>query len=394
MRGAEPIAKAAAYGLLALLMAAYGSYTFQKFAFIPYFVSDEVYYAAASYNLLEAFGAAPPRPPGAYYPQWLAGYLNLEHPPLAKYLIALSIYALGYRPYAWRLPSWIIGEAALAAAFLLGRELTKRWGLAQYAGGLAAAAALAADPNFWVLHGIALLDPYAGFFGLLALYLALRAGGRGGAGPLAFLPSTIALSLAIASKEIAAPLLIPYAVYVRRSAGGWGAALALALAVPAALYLALSAPLMAHLGLAEWLEGGLLHTARWDIQSGHVPEYALGQMSTPWDWLLDVHSFYMGLGLYASTSPPLLLAWLAMAAYAFLARNAALSTAASFPLAVWLALLAVYALGNHTLISFYVSSFSPMSDAFAGAALVDLILRRRSERAAGLRPTFQSAASA
>ncbi|MFB6491327.1 MAG: hypothetical protein TU35_008875 [Thermoproteus sp. AZ2] len=46
-------------------------------------------------------------------------------------------------------------------------------------GGLAAASALALDPNYWVQHGLALLDPYAGFFGLLALYLALRAKGTG-----------------------------------------------------------------------------------------------------------------------------------------------------------------------------------------------------------------------
>lgn len=359
----EPVAKALSYGLLALLMAAYASYTFQLFGFIPQYVSDEVYYVSAAHNLLVAYGLAP----NATVP--VPNYLNLEHPPLAKYLIALSIWALGLRPYAWRLPGWALGEAALLLAYLVGVRLTERWGLARYAGGLAAASALALDPNYWVQHGLALLDPYAGFFGLLALYLALRAKGTGG-----LLLAALAVGLAAASKETAAPLAVALAVYAYLKTRRLLPAAA-ALLIPLATYLALSAPLMALLGLDKWLAQGPLHMAGWDVESGHLPPYALGQISTPWGWLLDINPFYMGLGLYASTSPPLLLAWLALSAYAFALRDRDLAAAASFPLSIYLALWLVYALGNHTLLSFYVSSFSPMSDAFVGAALVDLTAR-------------------
>jgi Predicted membrane-bound dolichyl-phosphate-mannose-protein mannosyltransferase len=58
------------------------------------YISDEIYYVSASRNILKLFNINKDWYP---YPD-LAGiesYLNLEHPPLGKYIIALSILVWG-----------------------------------------------------------------------------------------------------------------------------------------------------------------------------------------------------------------------------------------------------------------------------------------------------------
>lgn len=74
----------------------------------PLFQLDEVFYVGAARNFI----AGTPS-------------INPEHPPLAKYLIALSILALGDRPLSWRFPSALAGALVALCAFGLTLRLTR-----------------------------------------------------------------------------------------------------------------------------------------------------------------------------------------------------------------------------------------------------------------------------
>lgn len=74
----------------------------------PSFQLDEVCYVGAA----RAFIAGTPS-------------VNPEHPPLAKYLIALSIQALGDRPVSWRFPSALAGALVALCGFGLTLRITR-----------------------------------------------------------------------------------------------------------------------------------------------------------------------------------------------------------------------------------------------------------------------------
>jgi predicted membrane-bound dolichyl-phosphate-mannose-protein mannosyltransferase len=80
------------YVALLALVAAYTYYTVTAFAGLPPYVSDETWCAPAAYNFLKlVLHAAPPMPMPYPNASGIEGYLNLEHPPLVKYILALSI---------------------------------------------------------------------------------------------------------------------------------------------------------------------------------------------------------------------------------------------------------------------------------------------------------------
>lgn len=93
---------------------------------------------------------------------------NVEHPPLAKGLVALSILAFGDRAVAWRLPSIVFGTIAVLLLYLLTRRLAdKRTALL--------AAFLLGFESLWFVHSsIAMLDIVAVTIGLAALLLLVR----------------------------------------------------------------------------------------------------------------------------------------------------------------------------------------------------------------------------
>ncbi|MEL9990214.1 MAG: glycosyltransferase family 39 protein [Thermoproteus sp.] len=350
--------------LLAVVLGAvvYVYYTYTHFAHLQGYISDETWYPPAAYNILKYvfhYNATMYVP----YPNAsdIATYLNLEHPPLAKYIMALSIAALGYRELAWRLPGWILGGAAVVLAYLTGRKLLEGRSYAGLAG-ILSAVLLAIDPNFWVMHGIAMLDAYAGFFSLLALYLLVSE---------RRLESSIALGLAFATKESTFFLVFPYLYYIGELEEKPLKRLLYAVLIPLVIYVVLSAPLIAYLGIYNWLQNGPLHMMSWDVTSGHIVGAGVeSQISTPWGWFLNIHPFYLGQNLYAKTNAAVMILWAVLTAALWKLRDKRLAIAAAFPWSVWAGFVVVYALGNHTLFSFYVSDFSPMVDVFVASVLV------------------------
>jgi dolichyl-phosphate-mannose--protein O-mannosyl transferase len=119
----------------------------------PYF--DETHYVPAARQLLHTHFAIPT--------------LNLEHPPLAKELMALSIWLFGDNPFGWRTMSALFGALALTGIYLCGRALFDDWRAALWATAVAAL-----NQMLFVQARIAMLDIFALAFVLwgLAAFMA------------------------------------------------------------------------------------------------------------------------------------------------------------------------------------------------------------------------------
>jgi dolichyl-phosphate-mannose--protein O-mannosyl transferase len=85
----------------------------------------------------------------------LEGFRNLEHPPLAKMLIAVGIGIFGNNPYGWRIMSVFFGALTLSGMYLWALQLFKREEIAVWTGFLTLA-------NFFlfVQSRIAMLDTF------------------------------------------------------------------------------------------------------------------------------------------------------------------------------------------------------------------------------------------
>ncbi len=114
------------------------------------FIFDEAYYVPAARNLLLGIAT------------------NLEHPPLAKLLIALAIKLFGDVTFAWRLPSILFGTLAVWVLYVLTRTLADR------RTALLAAFLLSAETLWFVHSSIAMLDIVSISLALLALLLFVR----------------------------------------------------------------------------------------------------------------------------------------------------------------------------------------------------------------------------
>lgn len=90
---------------------------------------------------------------------------NHEHPPLAKLLIAFSMYLLGDNGYGWRIPSVIFGSIAVLVFYLLMKRLATYKMVP-----LLATFLFSFDNLVFVQSRIGILDIFALTFMLLGLY--------------------------------------------------------------------------------------------------------------------------------------------------------------------------------------------------------------------------------
>jgi predicted membrane-bound dolichyl-phosphate-mannose-protein mannosyltransferase len=282
---------------------------------------------------------------GFPYPdkEGILSYYNLEHPPLAKYVIA-AVEAVRDEPIFWRLPSMALGAAALFLVFLAAKKVAgELWALA-------AAALMLFDNTFRAMSGIAMLDVYLGFFTALLAYLHLS--GR-------LLGTGAALGLAASVKYSGAfPVFGLVYIYARRRELS---ALVAVSTVAAAVFLLVSIPLISHFGLARWVND-LINAYRWHTTTRPPGPTA----STPLDWLFMHNSFALHANpdIDASGSPLYLLALI----YALCRRDEASVLLLSAYGGYWL----VYLAGNHTLYSFYAAHFSPLAHIVLAQALAAL----------------------
>lgn len=150
----------------------------------PYF--DEVHYVPAARALLEG-----------------SGWLNREHPPLGKELIALGMMMLGDSPLGWRIMPALAGALTLFAAMRAlwfashARFATIAYGILLTSGGF-----------LFVQARIAMLDGFMAAFLMVALWQLAAAVRQPETGRLRLAIAGIALGLSLGAKWNVAPLVM------------------------------------------------------------------------------------------------------------------------------------------------------------------------------------------
>ncbi|WP_271078279.1 glycosyltransferase family 39 protein [Aurantiacibacter sp. MUD61] len=148
----------------------------------PYF--DEVHYLPAARAVLELELAT-----------------NVEHPPLAKQIIALGIAVFGDNPWGWRLPSLLFGALALFAA------MRAAWFSSQTrAASLLTGLFVGTNFLLFVHARIAMLDVFMVSFLTVALWMFAGAVRENETGRWRLIICGVALGCAMASKWNAIPI--------------------------------------------------------------------------------------------------------------------------------------------------------------------------------------------
>jgi len=297
--------------------------------------------------------------PGWKYPdqKGILKYLNLEHPPLAKYFIMNQIRIKDVPPN-WRVPGIELGALVTfvlpVALFLYTRSLLLSF---------TSLLLLYFDEAFRVMSMVAMLDGYAGSFSALSLAALIFSPALG----------TLFYALASTSKYTALFYFIPiaYVYWFEKRKSPLGSLMRPLLAFAIAL-IALSLPIILGLGFDTWLSK-LLWGIKWFLMSrpsGPPP-------ASPLDWVLgrQPSPLYVNPSLYVYTNPTIIqLALMAFFLLFPLRRERAYRPswlASLYLVSALLGLSLVYVAGNKTLYTFYVSVFTPMADvASAGIVLL------------------------
>jgi len=211
-------------------------------------------------------------------------YLNLEHPPLVKYVIGLMLYLVGDKPILWRIPSILLAAAILILMYLSIRKIIPEINTAIVLGVIAMLVTIF-DITFRSLSMVAMLDIYVAFFTYLTYYLALNG---------SMLPAIVTLGLSASSKFNGA---FPFLALIAKTIRDFDLHriilfIILIFAIPITLFLVLSIPLINHLGFETWWTNGVIGAVNW-----HLSVKTLGgpPQSAPWEWFLGINPFPLHL---------------------------------------------------------------------------------------------------
>lgn len=291
-------------------------------------------------------------------------YINWEHPPLAKYTVALSMALLGDHPLYWRIPIIAFGCLGVVLVYLVLLKLTR-----SVITSLLGALLFLADNITRAIYSIAILDGFVATLTALALYYTLREGRF-----KAIITSVIAGLFKYTGLFASIPLIVLLARREARSArGGLGdfvyylvyyGVLIVALYI-SALVVA-STPIMYYMGVSSWFKHSLLGSLSW-----HLTVKCVGAncpiSSSPWDWLLGYNSFPLfiypdGRALKAEAFYPLWFATLVLTLVslplAYSKRDYGKTTL--YLLGVYAGYIAIWVLGARTQYSFYAIQLAPL----------------------------------
>ncbi len=334
------------------------------------YVSDEIYYVdTARRYLIDIFHI------NINYYKWSnktkQNYYNLEHPPLGKYIIALSMLTCGDRPLCWRLPGVL--EASLIPPIIYLGFASRRRPLLIGAG-LVAALAAGSDQILYRDASVALLDIHLAFFTALSIALALTGKDRA---------STVAAALAFSIKMTGAAAIIGIMILhlftnirnklYKRILLKYSEIILITLIVYFIVYI----PLIIHFGIITIYRETLAALA-W-----HTTSRPPGPpTSTPLGWMLNSNPFVFSYDLVdaaARTTTIIELAGLCSSVVMILScftlslRGRECPTGQAPGAYVFLGVLLLFALiwvlGNHTFYSFYAVILAPA----AGSAVGELV---------------------
>lgn len=215
-------------------------------------------------------------------------YINWEHPPLGKYMIALSMVMAGDLPVYWRLPTIISGILTSVLVFLALKYICKSEIIA-----LAGSLVFIADTMSRSIFSIAILDGYVAFFTALGFYLIQRERYRE-----ALIVGVIAGLFKATGLFITVPILIlmsrRYTKFTNGNLLDFIYYLITHGLLTGILYIALlmivSFPIMNFMGFSNWLKYALLGSIEWHL-SAKCTTQGCPISSAPWDWFMGYNSF-------------------------------------------------------------------------------------------------------
>lgn len=301
-------------------------------------------------------------------------YLNLEHPPLAKYITAIVI-AIDDNPFSWRAPIAFFGAITAVLVFLIVREISRNVVL-----GIIASLLLVADPISRMLFSIDLLDGYVAAFTALILYFAVKRKYE-----LSLYATIIAGLFKFTGLLTAIPLLI---IYLRRemrrepSFANFIRSTIFFIAKAFVMYLvaltAVSLPLIARVGFGTWLRSSVFGAFSWHLSAKCVGA-GCPVSSTPWEWLLGINSFALyivspGEVLSATVNYPLWITAFALAIFLLpvaIRGERGIALLSLFALGTFGGYVLLYAAGSTTQYSFYAVHLAP----FVYATLAYLVYK-------------------
>ena len=313
--------------------------------------------------------------PGWAYPDvyGINNYFNLEHPPLGKYFIALSILILGDYPLAWRIPSSIsVLIVFILSYFITVKVLNEIIGHKySYWIALLAPIIMFFDNAYRTVGLLAMLDPYVSLFTVIGLYFFVQYEYTDIKG--SFLRT---ISFVLAGLVKFSGLFIVLADFIEgffiegtklfRIRQAFLALMRYYIVFPVMLIL-FSLPLISYLGFNNWYKQAIIDAFKWHLRTKHPTGYG-PVTSSPIDWLLGTNAFPLwynpSLNDYVRCQgiPPIYLISLILSIIIIInykryvgARKTVFSL-----YSILLFYTILYIIGNKTLYSFYIIQLSPL----------------------------------
>ena len=306
-------------------------------------------------------------------------YMNFEHPPLVKYLIALSMVVFGDYPLFWRIPSIVAGLLVILFTYLVVNNLTRNKWLS-----LGVSAALLLDPILRAMASIAMLDVFVALATIIAVYFASSR---------QYKAAVITGVLGSIVKFSVLFVMIPIAIlYVREAVKRdkrfstliYSAieVLLISIILFISFQIIVSLPLIMYIGFSSWFQQSITGAISWHLSIKCVgPNCPVS--STPVDWFLGVNSFVLyyftnNRALLAETLWPAWALSLVMIAILLPAyrRHRGFAMGMLFLLGILSGYILDYVLGGKTQYSFYAVQLVPYVYIVLGFSLFDIIISR------------------
>lgn len=317
-------------------------------------------------------------------------YFNLEHPPLGKYIIGLSLVLFGDYPFAWRVSSILATTLVFVLAYLITIEVLKSIVSEDKAKWISIVVPFIMffDNAYHTIGILAMLDPFLSLFTLLGVYLFVKY-------PYAELKHSLLRTtvFSLAGLVKYSGLFIVPAEFLEglflkgnklfRIRNSFLALLRYYAVYPVLLIL-FSLPLIGYFGFEEWFKLSIINAFRWHL-STKTPPGAGPISSSPIDWLLGANSFTLwidpitGQAVRCTGLPIVYLTGfiLSLTATPWIIKLEKYRRLVLSFYSIWGMYMELYLLGNRSLYSFYIIHFTPILTVLTLTILVLLIIKIR-----------------